>query len=411
MAHNDPARADAHRPARVLAPAVGVTPALADAGLIPGARVALVHDWLTGMRGGERCLEVLCELFPDAPLFTLLHVPGSVTTPIERRRIVTSFVQRLPRASTRYRYYLPTFPLAISRFDLSGYDVIVSMSHCVAKGVRVPPGALHLCYCFSPMRYVWDLSSDYFGPGHGLAARVLGPPIAAALRRWDRRTSGVHRFVAISRHIGDRIRRAYDRSADVIYPPVDVQRFEIADAADDYYLVVGALVPYKRIDLAVGAANRLGRRLVIVGTGPEDARLRALAGPTVSFLGWQPDAEIARLYARCRALIFPAVEDFGITPLEAAAAGRPTLALARGGALETMVGSDVADAPPTAVFFAEQTVDALVEAIERFERAADRFDAKALRARAESFDRPIFKQKLGDYIAARWGEFRARAAC
>jgi len=394
-----------------LAPAVGVTPALADAGLIPGARVALVHDWLTGMRGGERCLEVLCELFPDAPLFTLLHVPGSVTTPIERRRIVTSFVQRLPRASTRYRYYLPTFPLAISRFDLSGYDVIVSMSHCVAKGVRVPPGALHLCYCFSPMRYAWDLSSDYFGPGHGLAARVLGPPIAAALRRWDRRTSGVHRFVAISRHIGDRIRRAYDRSADVIYPPVDVQRFEIADAADDYYLVVGALVPYKRIDLAVGAANRLGRRLVIVGTGPEDARLRALAGPTVSFLGWQPDAEIARLYARCRALIFPAVEDFGITPLEAAAAGRPTLALARGGALETMVGSDVADAPPTAVFFAEQTVDALVEAIERFERAADRFDAKALRARAESFDRPIFKQKLGDYIAARWGEFRARAAC
>ena len=378
---------------------------------MPGARVALVHDWLTGMRGGERCLEILCELFPDAPLFTLLHIPGTVSPTIERRRIITSFVQRLPRASTRYRYYLPTFPLAISRFDLSGYDVIVSMSHCVAKGVRVPPGALHLCYCFSPMRYVWDLSSDYFGPGHGLAARVLGPPIAAALRRWDRRTSGVHRFVAISRHIGDRIRRAYDRSADVIYPPVDVQRFEIADAADDYYLVVGALVPYKRIDLAVGAANRLGRRLVIVGTGPEDARLRALAGPTVSFLGWQPDAEIARLYARCRALIFPAVEDFGITPLEAAAAGRPTLALARGGALETMVGSDVADAPPTAVFFAEQTVDALVEAIERFERAADRFDAKALRARAESFDRPIFKQKLGDYIAARWGEFRARAAC
>ena len=379
--------------------------------MVPGARVALVHDWLTGMRGGERCLEVLCELFPDAPLFTLLHVPGSVSSQIERRRIVTSFVQRLPNASERYRHYLPTFPLAIRRFDLSGYDLVVSMSHCVAKGVRVAPRALHLCYCFSPMRYVWDLSSDYFGPGHGLAARVLGPPIAAALRRWDRRTSGVHRFVAISRHIGDRIRRAYDRSADVIYPPVDVQRFEIADAADDYYLVVGALVPYKRIDLAVGAANRLGRRLVIVGTGPEDARLRALAGPTVSFLGWQPDAEIARLYARCRALIFPAVEDFGITPLEAAAAGRPTLALARGGALETMVGSDVADAPPTAVFFAEQTVDALVEAIERFERAADRFDAKALRARAESFDRPIFKQKLGDYIAARWGEFRARAAC
>jgi glycosyltransferase involved in cell wall biosynthesis len=362
------------------------------------------------MRGGERCLEVLCELFPDAPLFTLLHVPGSVTPQIERRRIVTSFVQRLPRAAARYRYYLPAFPLAIRRFDLSGYDLVVSMSHCVAKGVAVAPGALHLCYCFSPMRYVWDLASDYFGPGQGPAARVLGPPVAAALRRWDRRTAEVHRFVAISRHIADRIRRAYDRESDVIYPPVDVQRFESADA-DDYYLVVSALVPYKRIDLAIGAANRLGRRLVVVGTGPEDARLRALAGPSVSFLGWRPDVEIARLYARCRALIFPAVEDFGITPLEAAAAGRPTIALARGGALETMVGLETADAPPTAVFFAEQSVDALVEAVARFERAADRFDAKALRARAEAFDRPVFKQKLADYIAARWGEFRARAAC
>jgi glycosyltransferase involved in cell wall biosynthesis len=378
--------------------------------LVPGARVALVHDWLTGMRGGERCLEVLCELFPDAPLFTLLHVPGSVTPTIEQRRIVTSFVQRMPRAAARYRHYLPVFPLAISRFDLAGYDLVVSMSHCVAKGVRVAPGAVHLCYCFSPMRYVWDLSSDYFGPGHGLAARTLGPPLAAALRHWDRKTAGVHRFVAISRHIADRIQRAYDRAADVIYPPVDVQRFEIADRADDYYLVVGALVPYKRIDLAVAAANRLGRRLVVVGTGPEEARLRALAGPTVRFLGWCSDAEIARLYARCRALIFPAVEDFGITPLEAAAAGRPTIALARGGALETMVGLDAPE-PPTAVFFEEQSVDALVAAMTRFEAVADRFDAKALRARAESFDRPVFKQKLADYIAARWNERRARTAC
>jgi glycosyltransferase involved in cell wall biosynthesis len=378
--------------------------------LVPGARVALVHDWLTGMRGGERCLEVLCELFPNAPLFTLLHVPGSVTPQIERRRIVTSFVQRLPQAAVRYRYYLPVFPLAISRFDLSGYDLVLSMSHCVAKGVRVSPQALHLCYCFSPMRYVWDLSSDYFGPGHGLAARTLGPPLAAALRRWDRKTAGVHRFVAISRHIADRIRRVYDRPADVIYPPVDVARFEIADAADDYYLVVSALVPYKRIDLAVGAANRLGRRLLVVGTGPEDARLRALAGPTVSFLGWRSDPEIARLYARCRALIFPAVEDFGITPLEAAAAGRPTIALARGGALETMVGLDAAEAP-TAVFFEEQTVDALVEAMARFERTAARFDTKALRARAESFDRPVFKRRLGEYITARWSERGARSAC
>ena len=197
----------------------------------------------------------------------------------------------------------------------------------------------------------------------------------------------------------------------MLYPPVDVQRFEIAETADEYYLVVGALVSYKRVDLAVRATNRLGRRLVVVGTGPEESRLRALAGPTVSFLGWRPDAEIARLYARCRALIFPAVEDFGITPLEAAAAGRPTIALGRGGALETMVGLDESDAPPTALFFNEQSVDALVDAILRFERARDRFDPKALRARAEQFDRPIFKQRLREWIERRWSEHQTRRAC
>jgi glycosyltransferase involved in cell wall biosynthesis len=372
--------------------------------------VAIVHDWLTGMRGGERCLEVLCELFPQAPVFTLLHVPGSVTPAIENRRIVTSFVQHLPRAAARYRQYLPLFPLAIRRFDLSGYDLVVSMSHCVAKGVRVPAGALHLSYCFTPMRYVWDLYDDYFGARAGLAPRWLMPPVAAALRRWDRRTDGVHGFVAISEHIADRIRRVYGRAADVIHPPVDVERFGISERVDDYYLVVSALVPYKRVDLAIGAANRLRRRLLVVGTGPEAAGLRALAGPTVEFLGWRHDREVAELYARCRALLFPSVEDFGITPLEAAAAGRATLALARGGARETMVGLD-ANEPPTAVFFGEQTVEALVAAIRTFEASEDRFDPKALRARAELFDRPVFKRRLFEYIDARWREFRARQAC
>jgi glycosyltransferase involved in cell wall biosynthesis len=363
------------------------------------------------MRGGERCLEVLCELFPAAPLFTLLHVPGSVSPVIENRRIVTSFVQRLPGATTRYRHYLPLFPLAISRFDLSSYDLVVSMSHCVAKGVRAAAGALHLCYCFSPMRYVWDLYDDYFARGRGLTMRLAMPPLAAALRRWDRRTTRVSHFVAISKHIADRIRRAYDRPSDVMYPPVDVQRFEIADGGGDYYLVVGALAPYKRVDLAVAAATRLGRRLLVVGTGPEEARLRALAGPTVTFLGWRSDAEVAGLYARCRALLFPAVEDFGIVPLEAAAAGRPTIALAAGGALETMVALGASDAAPTAVLFPEQSADALARAILTFEGAADQFDPKALRARAEAFDRPVFKQRLSDYIARRWTECREGRPC
>ena len=379
--------------------------------MISGARVALVHDWLTGMRGGERCLEVLCELFPDAPLFTLLHVPGTVTPPIERRRIVTSFVQRLPRAASQYRRYLPLFPAAVGGFDLSGYDLVISLSHCVAKAVRRPPGALHLSYCFSPMRYLWDLYDDYFGARAGLLVRSLMPPVAAALRAWDRRTDGVDAFVAISHHIADRIRRVYGRSADVIHPPVDVARFSPAARVEDFYLVVSALVPYKRVDLAVAAATRLGRRLLVVGTGPEARRLAAAAGPTVEFLGGRSDAEVAHLYARCRAVLFPAVEDYGIVPLEAAAAGRPTIALARGGALETMTGLEQTAAPPTAVFFGEQTAGALADAIGRFEAEARRFEPAALRARAQQFDRPIFRRRVAEYVDGRWAEFLARRAC
>ena len=364
-------------------------------------RVALVHDWLTGMRGGERCLEVLCELFPDAPLFTLLHVPGAVSSVIERRRIVTSFVQHLPRASERYRHYLPLFPLAIRQFDLRGYDLVISLSHCVAKAVRVPAGALHLCYCFTPMRYVWDLYDDYFRRDRGVLTRAAMPPVAAALRAWDRRTRGVHRFVANSHYIADRIRRCYGRDADVIHSPVDVSRFPLGRGRGDYYLVVSALAPYKRVDLAVSAAARLRRRLVVVGTGQETERLRRLGGDAVEWLGWRSDADVAQLYAGCRALLFPGVEDFGIVPLEAAAAGRPTIALGRGGVLETMrpLGDD-ARRPATAVFFGEQTVDALVGAIQRFEAAEDGFDPVALRAHAAAFDRPVFQQRIAAYVEA-----------
>ena len=370
-------------------------------------RVAIVHDWLTGMRGGERCLEVVCELFPDAPLYTLLHVPGSVSPTIEKRRVVTSFVQRLPGAAERYRNYLPLFPAAVRGLVLGDVDVVVSLSHCAAKAVRVPRGALHLCYCFTPMRYVWDLEGDYTD-GAGWLTRLALPPVAAALRRWDRRTDGVHEFVAISRHIADRIRRVYGREASVIYPPVELERFTIAPKPDDYYLVVSALVPYKRVDLPVLAATRTNRRLLVVGRGPEEARLRALAGPSVTFLGWRSDAEVAGLYARCRAVLFPSVEDFGIVPLEAAASGRPTIALARGGALETMVGLGAA-APPTAVFFEEQTVEAVVAALQAFEAAAHRFEPAALRAHAAAFDRPRFAREIGDWVAGRWAARTARA--
>jgi glycosyltransferase involved in cell wall biosynthesis len=370
-------------------------------------RVALVHDWLTGMRGGERCLEVFCELFPDADLFTLLHVPGSVAPIIERRRIVTSFIQRLPGAATHYRSFLPLFPAAVARFDLAGYDLVLSSSHCVAKGVRPAPGALHVCYCFTPMRYVWDLYDDYFGTGAGVLTRALMPPVAAALRRWDRRSSRrVDHFVAISHHIADRIARCYGRTADVIHPPVDVGRVLLGEGSGDFYLVVSALVPYKRVDLAIGAAARLGRPLIVIGTGPEEARLRRAAGPGVTFLGWRSDAEVAELYARCRAVLFPGVEDFGIVPLEAMAAGRPVIALAQGGALETVV--DVSSAlAPTGVLFRRQTVEALVDAIREFEATADRFEPKALRAHAERFDRERFRDRVAAYLAGRLAEHHA----
>jgi glycosyltransferase involved in cell wall biosynthesis len=362
------------------------------------------------MRGGERCLEVFCELFPDAPLYTLLHVPGSVSPVIERRPIVTSFVQRLPAAADRYRQYLPLFPAAVRSLSLRGFDLVISLSHCVAKAVHVERGARHLCYCFTPMRYVWDLEEDYRREAGWLTRRLL-PPMAAALRRWDRRTAGVDAFVAISRHIADRIHRVYGRTAEVIHPPVDVARFRVADAPDDYYLVVSALVPYKRVDLAVAAAGRLGRRLIVVGQGPEEPRLRAMAGPGVTFLGWRPDAEVAELYARCRAVLFPSVEDYGIVPLEAAAAGRPTIALARGGALETMVGLDDGGEPATAVFFSEQTVDAVTGAIRAFETAAHRFEPHALRARAARFDRPIFARRVREWVDAHWAELQGTRAC
>jgi len=368
-------------------------------------RVALIHDWLTGMRGGEKVLEVLCELWPEADLFTLIHLPGKVSPIIENRRIETSFVQKLPRAARWYRYYLPFMPTAIEQFDLRPYDLVVSTSHCVAKGVMTGPLQCHISYLHTPMRYVWDLFQDYFGPDRaGRLKRLIISVFANYLRIWDVTSAArVDDFMANSRHVARRIEKYYHRFATVLHPPVDTARFSI-DKPEDFYLCVTALAPYKRIDLAAQACKKLGRKLKIVGTGQDEARLKELAGPSVELLGWQDDATVAELYRKCWAFLFPGEEDFGITPVEAQASGRPVIAYGRGGALETVRGLGEED--PTGVFFGAQTVDDLARAIEAFENNEEKFVPEKTREHALSFDREIFRQRFKEHVAETFIAFR-----
>jgi glycosyltransferase involved in cell wall biosynthesis len=361
-------------------------------------RVALVHDWLTGMRGGEKVLEVLCELFPDAELFTLLHNKGAMSPVIENRRIHTSFVQNMPMKRARYRNYLPLFPRAIESFDFTPYNLIVSTSHCVAKGAIPPPGALHICYCHTPMRYVWDQYAEYFGRGRAdLATRIAMSIVAPQLRSWDVKTSSrVHHFIANSQNVAKRIEQYYHRSAEVIQAPVDASAFKVSERSLEFFLIVSALVPYKRLDLAIDTFNRLSQRLLVIGSGPEEDRLKSRAASNIEFLGWQSDEMLAKFYANCRALIFPGVEDFGIVPLEAMASGKPVIAFGKGGALETVVGEGKGR---TGIFFYEQSVDALTKALKEFETTT--FDPHTIRSHAESFGRPAFKRKLQQFIEAK----------
>ncbi len=354
----------------------------------PG-RIALIHDWLTGMRGGEKALEVLCELYPDAELFTLLHVPGSVSPTIERRPIHTSFIQRLPRARRLYRHYLPLFPTAIEQFDLDGFDLVVSTSHCAAKSVVRPGRARHLCYCLTPMRYAWDQYEAYFGARKvgRLPERMLRP-VLAWLARWDAATSGrVDEYVAISRYIAMRIARYYNHPSLVVYPPVDTEFFQPDGSAPEASaLVVSALVPYKRIDLAIDACAQARVPLRIVGDGPEGPRLRRQAGADVTFLGTRTDGEIRDLYRRASVVLLPGVEDFGIVPLEAQACGRPVVALAEGGALETVIDG------VTGILVNEASPGAMGDAIRRAIDA--RFEADVVRRHAERFSRPRFAAEM-----------------
>jgi glycosyltransferase involved in cell wall biosynthesis len=359
-------------------------------------RVALVHDWLTGLRGGERVLHEHAALFPDADLYTLFHVPGATTPRIESLRIHASALSRLPGVRRHYRKLLPLYPWAIERFRLESYDLVLSSSHAVAKGILAPPGATHLCCCFTPMRYIWDQADAYLGRG---LRRAVGTPLVRRLRAWDVRSSGpdrVGRFVAISETVARRIRTHYRRSALVIHPPVEVDRFRVhPERVEDWYLLVGGFVPYKREEVTLEAFRHLDARLLVAGDGPRRATLEARAPANVRFLGRVSDAELEDLYTRCRALIYPQEEDFGIVPVEAQAAGRPVIAFGSGGATETVLplGQSRGRAP-SGLWFSPQTPAALAEAVRRFEEAASEFEPAAIRAHAERFAVPRYHREL-----------------
>jgi len=384
-------------------------------------KVALVHDWLTGMRGGERVLEAFCELYPGADLFTLLFIPGTTSAIIEDREIKTSFIQRLPLVKKHYRMYLPLFPMAVERFDFSGYDLVISLSHCVAKGVITPARTMHISYIFTPMRYIWDRFNDYFGPKRCSPLRRGVYTMAAHyLRIWDTASaSRVDRFISISDYVGSRVKRCYGRESSVIYPPVDCARFAPKKTApEDYYLILSAFAPYKRVDIAIKAFNELGLRLKVVGSGQDEKRLKAMAGPTIEFLGHIPDSDVAELYRSCKAFVFPGEEDFGITPLEAMASGRPVISFARGGALETVVplfkekGSSIKNTSPTGVFFYEQKASSLVNAVLDFEEFYKEFNPLDAREQAERFSLEVFRDNIKKTINAEYeGFLKTRKKC
>lgn len=357
-----------------------------------GGRVALVHDWLTGMRGGERVLEALCRMFPDAPIYTLVHVPGRVSPTIERHPIRTSPLQRVPGIERWYRHLLPLYPAALAALRLAPADLVISSSHCVAKSVVAPPGARHLCYCHTPVRYAYDQFEAYFGRARvGWLTSTLMRPAMAAFARWDRRTSvRPDRYVANSQHVARRIRAHYNRESLVVHPPVDTTYY--VPAAGDRQrraLVVSALVPYKRVDVAIAACRLVGLPLTIVGQGPEEARLRAMAGADVEFAGALSDEGVRARYRSSAMLLMPGEEDFGLVPVEAQACGTPVVALGRGGATETVVDGR------TGVLTADG-VEAFADGIGRALETT--WSAETCRQQAERFSTERFVTEMTDAV-------------
>lgn len=371
-------------------------------------KIAIVHDWLVTYAGAERVLEQMLLLYPDADLYSLIDfLPDTERQFLRGKPVRTSFLQRIPGMRRGYRRFLPLMPLAVEQFDLSSYDLVVSSSYAVAKGVLTGPDQLHICMCYSPMRYAWDLQHQYLretGLDRGLRS-VFARALLHYMRNWDARTgNGVDEFIAISAFVARRIRKIYRREAAVIYPPVDVREFTPGQSKDGSYVTASRLVPYKRIDLLVEAFSGLpDRSLVVIGDGPELRRIRSKAGSNVTLLGAQPPPVLREHLQRARAFVFAAEEDFGIAPLEAQACGTPVIAFGKGGSLETIRGLE--HPQPTGVFFDEQTVPAVQHAVQLFEREQHRISPAACRENALRFESDRFRREFGELVRARYCSF------
>lgn len=367
-------------------------------------RVAIVHDYLTQFGGAERVLLALMELWPNAPVFTLIYDRGGMSVPIDESRLKTSFLQHVPGAKHYHRFFPLLMPLAAEQFDFSQYDVIISATHSFGKGIITNSPTLHISYCFTPTRYLWDDCHRYVREFSRLAIfKRLAPIGLSYMRLWDYFASQrVDKYLTSSHLVARRIRKYYRRQAQVIAPPIDIENFRVSDSDEGYYLVVSRLVPYKRVDLAIDACAKLNRKLVIAGTGPELKALERRAGPLVEFLGFVPNEKLPRIYADAKALLFPQEEDFGITPLEAAAAGKPTIAFGQGGALETVIHGE------TGVLFEAQTAASLSQAILDFERR--QFNPARIRAHAESFSRERFLRQMRQAVQNQWMAYQAKHA-
>ncbi len=377
-------------------------------------KLALAHDWLNQMGGAENVLETMVDMYPGAPVFTTIYGPDVMPDEYRRWPIQATWLNRAPAIHRHHQSYLPFYPPAVSSIDPSGYDVILSNKSGFIHGIRHTSQQLHICYCLAPTRYVWDYEGYAAREGFGALLGVAIDPVIKQLQRWDfnaaqptngansgDRTRGVDYFIAISKEIQDRIKKYYQRDSVIIYPPVNTDRFQPLPSGqepDDYYLIVSRLIPYKRIDLAIEALSRLGRRLIVVGDGRDRDQLEAMAGPTVEFKGRLPWDDVVDLMRRCRAFLFPGFEDFGIAPVEAQAAGRPVIAFAKGGALDTVIEGE------TGLFFYEQTVEALVATIQNFETRS--FDSKQMRANAERFSENRFRDELSTFVTEKWEAFK-----